>query len=492
MDLNSAPHNPKLIEWLKMMRDERGAAFVRALSEGTKRMRDEMKSESLPVPIYKVSESQTEVILFNNALKRESHLGDKRLKLVKTVGSYVEGDRFWGREREISLFVEDLDAGTNILLIGQRRMGKTSLTHQVSRQIQDRYLCLHVDLEQSVSAADAIVELSAATRQDAELWDKTKKIFGNILQSIDKVDSLQVAGLKIALRGGLTGKDWQDKGDQLLEALANADRPVVIFFDEVPILVSRLLKGEDFVITPERRRQVDEFMSWLRANSQKYQGKVRMVLTGSIGLEPILRQAGLSATINHLTPFELGYWSAETARGCLAALAQNYEVIFESGVIDRIFENLGVLVPYYVQMFFDSIDRYCVLNDIKTVSVDVIDEVYHSKMLGVRGQSNLSHLEERLRMMLDLSFYPLALDLLTETAVVGFLTPAAINILGKEASVNLNNYSSINEVCREILMVLEHNGYLNKSKVGYVFVSKFIRDLWVSRYQYNYVPSAER
>jgi uncharacterized protein len=279
-------------------------------------------------------------------------------KLIKTVGSYVEGDRFWGRERELTLFIEDLDAGANILLVAQRRIGKTSLMHQVSLQIQDRYLCLHVDLEQSSSAADAIAELSAATRQDAKLWDKTKKIFGNILQSIDKVDSLQVAGLKIALRGGLTGGDWQDKGDRLLEALANADRPVVIFFDEVPILVSRLLKGEDFVITPERRRQVDEFMSWLRANSQKYQGKVRMVLTGSIGLEPILRQAGLSATINHLAPFELGYWSAETARGCLAALAQNYGVNFEPGAIDHILENLGVLVPYHVQMFFDSIDRH--------------------------------------------------------------------------------------------------------------------------------------
>jgi hypothetical protein len=42
-----------------------------------------------------------------------------------------------------------------------------------------------------------------ATRQDAKLWGKTKKIFGNILQSVDVVDSLQVAGWKIALRGGL-------------------------------------------------------------------------------------------------------------------------------------------------------------------------------------------------------------------------------------------------------------------------------------------------
>jgi uncharacterized protein len=413
-------------------------------------------------------------------------------KLTKTVGSYVEGDRFWGRERELTLFIKDLDAGANILLVAQRRIGKTSLMHQVSRQIQDRYLCLHVDLEQSGSAADAIAELSAATRQDAKLWDKTKKIFGNILQSIDKVDSLQVAGLKIALRGGLTGGDWQDKGDRLLEALANADRPVVIFFDEVPILVSRLLKGEDFVITPERRRQVDEFMSWLRANSQKYQGKVRMVLTGSIGLEPILRQAGLSATINHLAPFELGYWSAETARGCLAALAQNYGVIFAPGAIDRILENLGVLVPYHVQMFFDSIDRHCTLQELQVVSVEVIDEVYQAKMLGVRGQSNLSHLEERLRMVLGQSLYPLALDLLTETAVVGGLTVEAIRILGQESSIDLGNYRSIDDACRDVLMVLEHDGYLELRQDGYVFVSKLIRDWWNARYRFNFIPAAER
>ncbi|HEY9692436.1 MAG TPA: RNA-binding domain-containing protein [Oculatellaceae cyanobacterium] len=72
--LNSTPRNPKLIEWLKMMRDERGAAFVRALSEGTKRMRDEMTKLNLPAPKYTVSESQTTVILVNNSTEREAAL----------------------------------------------------------------------------------------------------------------------------------------------------------------------------------------------------------------------------------------------------------------------------------------------------------------------------------------------------------------------------------------------------------------------------------
>jgi uncharacterized protein len=421
-------------------------------------------------------------------------MSSNRSRLVKTIGNYVEGDRFWGREGEVALFIEDLDAGANILLVAQRRMGKTSLMHEVSRRIADRYLCLHVDLQDAHSAADAIAELSAATRQDTRVWDKTKRIFENILKSspVEVVDSLQIAGLKMTLRSGLTGGDWREKGDRLLEALASNDRPVAIFFDEVPILVNRLLKGTDFTITPERRQQVDEFMSWLRANSLKYQGKVRMVLTGSIGLEPILRQANLSATINHFTPFDLSYWSVDTARGCLEALALNYGVVFEIGAIDRMLDRLGVLVPYHVQMFFDSVDRYCALNKINSVSIDLINDLYSNKMLGVRGQANLSHLEERLKLILGISFYSLALDLLTEAAVVGCLTPAAVTILQKEVAIDLNNGETIVEACREILAVLEHDGYLQQSNNSYVFVSNLIKDWWKARYGFNFIPAERR
>jgi predicted HTH transcriptional regulator len=72
--LVSTPRNSLLIEWLKMIRDKDGAAFVRALSEGTKRMRDEMLNLHLPAPVYEVSQSQTTVILFSNAEEREAKL----------------------------------------------------------------------------------------------------------------------------------------------------------------------------------------------------------------------------------------------------------------------------------------------------------------------------------------------------------------------------------------------------------------------------------
>jgi len=72
--LVSTPRNSRLIEWLKLMRDKDGSAFVRALSEGTKRMRDEMFKLNLPAPEYTISDAETTVILFSDATIREAKL----------------------------------------------------------------------------------------------------------------------------------------------------------------------------------------------------------------------------------------------------------------------------------------------------------------------------------------------------------------------------------------------------------------------------------
>jgi len=72
--LASTPRNSKLIEWLRLMKDEHGAEFVRALSEGTLRMRDEMDQAELPAPVFRVTPWQTKLILLNNWHEREKLL----------------------------------------------------------------------------------------------------------------------------------------------------------------------------------------------------------------------------------------------------------------------------------------------------------------------------------------------------------------------------------------------------------------------------------
>lgn len=72
--LSHMPRNAKILEWLKSVRDDRGQEFVRALSEGTKKMQDEMVGIGLPSPEYVNEPSHTTVMLYSNAENREAKL----------------------------------------------------------------------------------------------------------------------------------------------------------------------------------------------------------------------------------------------------------------------------------------------------------------------------------------------------------------------------------------------------------------------------------
>ena len=70
--LNSMPRNAKLIDWLKLMKDPDGIAYIQALSEGTKQMWEEMGNLGLPAPLYRLAENETLIKLENNAVEREA------------------------------------------------------------------------------------------------------------------------------------------------------------------------------------------------------------------------------------------------------------------------------------------------------------------------------------------------------------------------------------------------------------------------------------
>ncbi|MCP4702189.1 MAG: transcriptional regulator [Gammaproteobacteria bacterium] len=85
--LTSMPGNPMLMEWLRIMRDENGKAYVQALSEGTRRMGREMENAHLPPPHYKTGFTRTELVLLNNAAEREKLL--RTLALEETATEYT-------------------------------------------------------------------------------------------------------------------------------------------------------------------------------------------------------------------------------------------------------------------------------------------------------------------------------------------------------------------------------------------------------------------
>jgi hypothetical protein len=369
-------------------------------------------------------------------------------------------------------------------------MGKTSLMREVALRLADRYVCPFVDLQKSVSPADAIAELGLATRQYGTLWQRTKGLFGDLAcVAAERVEEIDVGDVGVKLRAGLTAGNWKRKGDQLLDILAGSEKPVLLLFDEVPIMINRLLKSDNSTITPERRRLTDEFMSWLRAATIRYKGTLRMVISGSIGLEPILRQARLSPTLNTLVPFELKPWDEPTAIGCLRSLAEEYGVCFKDDAETEMVRLLGCCIPHHVQMFFDHVYTTCMRRRIMEFRADEVAAVYKDAMLSTRGHAELTTYEERLTEVLGRQVSPFALEILTEAAVTGCLTGDALVAIGGDYSFDDR---TIEDVQKEVLWVLEHDGYLAPGGGGYVFVSFLVRDWWKARHGFVYTPVLKR
>ena len=415
------------------------------------------------------------------------------MALRKAGGNWVAGERFFDREVEIEALIERVEDGTHTLVTAQRRMGKTSLVRELLRRLAERgdFETVFVDLEDCSTAADAVVEIAAASRHIRGLWTRLKSWAGRSSTStVDRIDELGVSELRVRLRAGIDAGRWRTQGDALFASLAASEKPVVLAIDELPILVNRLLKGHDYEITPERRQDADGFLSWLRKNAQAHRGRVRLVVSGSVGLEPILEQAELSAHANVFAPFELRPWNEETAVACLGELAESYDLQIPERVRQEMFRRLRCGIPHHVQQFFDWLHEHLRRDNRHEATMDDVDTVYSRDMLGVRGQVYLEHYQSRLRMVLGDDGYVVALELLTEAAVSdGQLTDGSIRRYEAYRSVL---YDESAARIKDVLHVLEHDGYLARRDGGYNFVSGLVEDWWRARNSRGFVPFSDR
>lgn len=417
--------------------------------------------------------------------------------LRKAGSNWVEGDRFFGRKVELQALSERVRDGTHTLLTAQRRIGKTSLVRELLRRLKEEghFETVFVDLEGAGTPADAVAEIGAESRPVQGAWPRIKSGFANALkQAGDRVDSVAVAEIRVKLRAGIDAGNWRQKGDEIFAALAQNDRPVVLAIDELPILVNRLLKGDDHRITPERRKAVDEFMAWLRKNGQAHRNRVILILAGSVSLEPILAQAGLSAQANIYSPLDLKPWDDETAANCLAALAQTYGIDLPLDVRREMCRRLRCQIPHHVQQFFDNLREHLRRTGRREATMEDVRQVYTNEMLGVRGLMDLEHYEDRLKMVLGSEGYRTALEILTEAAVGdGLLSDDTISRYREYLQGGSRDEAEAGPVpLEDVLRVLEHDGYLERHGDGYRFVSGLLEDWWRARHGRHFVPIEQR
>jgi hypothetical protein len=324
--------------------------------------------------------------------------------------------------------------------------------------------------------------MEARTHRDTaqKVYDAFRNVFGTIAGSIQEVE---ISEVKVKLEAGIA-PDWRAKADEVLGRLAACEKPVVLLIDELPVLVAALLFGAEHRMTPERVERARVFLSWLREATIHHRGKIRFVVSGSIGLEPLLSRAGINATLTTFTPLEIGPWQRPTASDYILDRAKRSGLTLAPEATDRLVDRLGYLIPHHVAMFMHFVRLDAQRRNSTSCTPDDIDRIYERHMLSVRGHLDLATYEDRLKTVVDPEILRVALELLTEAAVAGRLTAAAAMTIfrrqgfaGPEAIDNL----------RFLLNVFVHDGYLKQVGNDYVFVLHLLRDWWRNRFSFGHV-----
>ena len=348
-----------------------------------------------------------------------------------------------------------------------------------------------MDIEDAETPEDVVAELAFRAQSLQGASQKVRELFSNVLQTIGQnIEEVGVHEFRVKFRAGLDSSNWHRRGDEVFTTLSQSQKLVVVAIDELPIFVNRLLHGEEFTITTERRNATDVFMSWLRRNGQLHQNRVCIIVSGSIGLEPVPGRSGLSAHANFLAPFRLEPWSHETASDCLGALARGYQLEIPVLVRQAMCEQLRSCIPHHVQHFFDQLHEHLRREGRTEAAKEDAQDVYKRYMLGVRGQVHLEHYESRLKMVLGDESYGTALELLTEGAINdGLLTQETIE---QYRLAIASRYNVDHRPLSEILYILEHDGYLERDQGDYRFASRLLEDWWRTRHREYFVPISER
>lgn len=406
--------------------------------------------------------------------------------MTSSTGRWVSGPDFFDRDQELRILEQRVRDGNHVLLTGQRRMGKTSIARELGQRLtgSGRWVTVFTDVEDATCPEDVIADLTRAASSVLPIQSLLGRIASVTQRAVAAVEELGVSDVRLKVRAGLNAGNWRVHGERLLRGCAGHDKRVLLVIDELPMFLKQMLRAEDGAV------RVEGFLSWLRA---VLQGLGRespvLIVSGSIGLMPIVHRLGIPDRINYLDPFRLGPWSREASVACFDELASSAALSIEDGVAGAVYDALGIGIPHHVQSFFARLREHAIMGNHDRVTVADVDNVYRTGMLGPSGQSDLAHYETRLHDALDDGSRFLAMEVLAEAATQDVFTAAARARLGE---IHSRVVDDAHGRITEVLDVLLHDGYLAEGDRGYRFPFRLLKDWWAARFRDHHIPIERR
>jgi hypothetical protein len=198
-------------------------------------------------------------------------------------------------------------------------------------------------------------------------------------------------------------------------------------------------------------------------------GKIQFILAGSIGLENIVESLNASGTINDLYSFPIPPLSKQEAKALTGKIIEGSGYIFEEEQLEYMLKKIEWLIPFYIQLIVDEIDKLKFPGRPAKITENEIDKAF---LHAIEHRNYFTNWHTRLRRCYTGQEYTFTKALLNYISEYGTITSTQVNDLAVQYDMEIG--------FRHILNALEYDGYINNNdepKV-YRFNSSLLKTWW--------------
>ena len=379
------------------------------------------------------------------------------------IGPPVEGNDFFGREKEIRLANKLLDRGHSLLLSAPRRIGKSSLAKKlIDEKKKQGWKCVYIDLEETDSE-DGFLRLVIEAFSNNEIWKQIVSDTAKGLKSIfNKIEKVSVGPVEF----DLGQREEKENLYKNLKELVNHEKNTFIVVDELTLFLGILNKTRNGI------EKVTYILNWLRSLRQVKGTKIRWLFCGSVGLRNLTSSKNLSYTINDLTEFRLDELDRKEASGLLLELSKSEEIRISNNIIDYILDKLSWNIPYFIQVIFSKLSE----EYYEKLTTDSVDAAYKKlcseNYLGTWSERLVEYQEYEMparQILKELSTRPSGAE---RNALLDKL------MTGQDPS----KVDSMDLILSKTLDMLENDGYIMRNESLRIFRSPLLRDFWFNKF----------
>lgn len=383
--------------------------------------------------------------------------------LSNKIGPPVEGDDFFGREKEIRQANRLLDRNHSLLLSAPRRIGKSSLAKRLIEEKKAQgWKCVYIDLEETTTE-EGFLRLVIEAFKNNGIWKQFAEGMSKGLASVlDRIEKVSVGPVDF----NIGKKEEQEDLYKNLKELIKHEEDTFIVVDELTLFLGILNKSDNGA------EKVAFILNWLRSLRQVSKTQVRWLFCGSVGLRDFTSAMNLGYTINDLTEFSLDELTREEAIGLLRGLCRSEDINMSEECINYTLDKLQWNIPYFIQVIFSKLaEDYG-----GKITQENIDVAYDK----LCSENYLSTWSERLAEYREYEVPARQILKSLSTQSSGMERDSMLDILMTDQDVSMRE--QIDYTLSKVLEMLENDGYIIKKNTTRAFRSPLLRDYWFSKF----------